>query len=321
MELRQLQHFLAIADTTSLSKASSILGIAQPALSRHLRLLEKELGVALFYRNGRGITITEEGERFRQIIEPLMRDLQQAKIEISSLALSPVGPVSCGMPPSISAVFGARLVMTFLERFPNATLHLVDGFSGYVNEWLVNGRLDMAVINSARRSPHLHMDPLMQVDLFHVANRKSVPPAERKDTSIPFAKVAEKRLILPGRHHGLRRELEAAASERRLKLDVFVEIDALNAAKELVQNDVGTTVLPHGAVINELNDSRLVVRRIVEPRVTNQYMIAYAGHRPLTLAMTQLANTLKSEVRSAIADGRLVGELPAAGETYQARHG
>src|SRR5262245_53979016 len=169
LELRQLRYFLAVAENGSLSKASAVLGIAQPALSRAVRQLEGALDTQLFYRHGRGIRLTEKGAQFQATIEPLVRSLLQAGDDLKASAGVPAGSIAFGMPPSMSAALGARLVQTFLERYPHVQLQIIDAFSGYLNEWLVAGRLDLAIINGARRSPHVNMDPLLTVDLFHVS--------------------------------------------------------------------------------------------------------------------------------------------------------
>ncbi|MBN8942902.1 MAG: LysR family transcriptional regulator [Rhizobiales bacterium] len=309
MELRHLQYFLGVAEAGSLSKASTVLGIAQPALSRAIRLLETEVAAQLFYRHGRGIRLTEEGAQFQATIAPLVRDLLLAKDELRNTASVLSGSVTFGMPPSMSAAIGSRLVEVFLERHPQVRLQIVDAFSGYVNEWLVSGRVDMAIINNARRSPYVRMDPLMTVDLFHVAKRAMVDPAEWNDDTIPFDKLAATPLILPGRHHGLRRQLDTVAQQRGAELNVLVEIDALEALKDLVRRGIASTVLPHGTILKEVHDPDLVVRRVVDPDVTTQFMIAYSLQRPATLAMRELARILKAEIHEAIVAGRMIGRI------------
>ncbi|MGV6871315.1 LysR family transcriptional regulator [Pseudochelatococcus sp. B33] len=311
MELRQLQYFLAIASTTSLSKASSVLGVAQPALSRQLQRLEKELGKPLFYRHGRGIRLTSEGLRFREAIAPLIHDLLRARADLANeTALA--GPLSFGMPPSISALIGARLIRSFLDRFPDVVLHIISAFSGYLNELLVDGRFDVAVINNARRSAQIYMDPLLELDVFHIASRKCVPPCGQDEGVVAFDEVAADRLMLPGRHHGLRREMETVAREQGLKLDVFVEVDSLSVVKELVRSGVGSTVLPHGAILTEFDDPAFVIRRVTAPDVVLRFMIAYARSRPITPAMVELTRMLKEHVDLAIAEGRLRGRRSEA---------
>lgn len=307
LELRQLQYFLTATACGSLSKASAVLGVAQPALSRAIRQLEGVVGAHLFYRHGRGIRLTDKGAEFHAAVEPSVRNLLDARDALKASARVPAGSISIGMPPSLSAVVGSRIVEAFLKRYPRVKLRLVDGFSGYLNEWLVSGRLDMAVLNEARHSAHVRMDPLLTVQLFHVASRKTVDASERNATTIAFDRLLASPLILPGRHHGLRRQLDSAAQHMGCKLNVVIEIDALDVLKELVRRGIGATVLPHGAILNESTDTELVVRRLVSPEVTMQFMIAYSLQRQITVAMRELSRILRLEVRKAVSEGRLMG--------------
>jgi LysR family nitrogen assimilation transcriptional regulator len=302
---------LAVAESGTLSKASSVLGIAQPALSRAIRQLEESLQVQVFYRHGRGIKLTEKGAQYRAMVDPLVSNILRASDEIKSSAGVPAGSIAFGMPPSMSALVGARLVEAFLELYPHVQLQIIDAFSGYVNEWLVAGRLDLAIINSARRSAHFSMDPLLTVDLFHVARRNKPDSPARSNSTIAFDELLDMPLMLPGRHHGLRRQLDAVAQGRGAKLNVIVEIDALEALKELVQRGVASTVLPHGAIFKNIDNSQFVIRRILEPDVTMQFMIAYSLQRPTTLAMRELVRILRMEVHQAVVDGRMMGRVGA----------
>ena len=309
MELRHLQYFLAVIASGSFSRASTVLGITQPALSRAIHQLEDIVGTRLFYRHGRGARLTEKGVQFQSAVEPALRHILEARDVLKSSVNVPTGSISIGMPPSLSAVIGSRLVKVFLDCYPRVKLQLVDAFSGYLNEWLAAGRLDMAVINGARRSPHVRMDPLLAVDLFHVARRDLVDASEHNETTIPFKRLLTSPLILPGRHHGLRRQLDRAARDCGGNLNVVLEVDALQALKDLVRLGVASTVLPHGAIIQDFADTRLVVRRLVAPDITMQFMIAYSSERQTTLAMRELARVLRLEVRRAVSEGRLIGRM------------
>jgi LysR family nitrogen assimilation transcriptional regulator len=310
MELRQLSYFLTILQSGSLSKASATLGVAQPALSRQIRQLEEELGLQLLYRHGRGIRPTEEGAQFASTVEPLVRDLLQAKSEIKESLGNPAGEIRFGVPPSLSAAIGAPLIRGFMTRFPQVKLHVIDGFSGFVNEWLTNGRVDMAVLNTARRSPYIRMDPLLTVDLFLLGPCKAVEALSGPGETCPMAALNGVPLLLPGRHHGLRRAVDAAAQKLGFDANTIVEVDSLATIRELVRQGIGMTVLPQGAILAELRDSAFAVRRLVEPDVTQSFLIAFSLQRPTTMAMRELARAVRHEVKVAIDEGRMAGRLP-----------
>jgi len=309
MELRQLRYFLAVADNGSLSKASAMLGIAQPALSRSMRQLEAALQTQLFHRHGRGIRLTAQGAQFQARVDSLVRKLLQAGTDLRAGAAVPAGTISFGMPPSMCALIGARLTEVFLRRCPRVKLQIVGALSGYLNEWLVAGSLDLAILNGARRNAHVSMDPLLTVDLFHVALRSTVDSGERDQSTVEFDRLLGAPLVLPGRHHGLRRQLDAVAQSKAAKLNVIVEMDAQQALKELVRRGIAATVLPHGSLLKEATDPTLIIRRLINPDVTMQLMIAYSPQRPLTLAMRELVRTLRL----------VVPALPARHETVRRR--
>ncbi|CAI2933119.1 LysR family transcriptional regulator [Aminobacter niigataensis] len=309
MELRQLEYFLAIIEGGSLSKAATVVGIAQPALSRRMRQLEEELNVQLFYRHGRGIRLTSEGKQLQSVVAPIIRDLEQVRSELRESSVVPTGKISFGVPPSISAAIGAEIVAKFSRRFPHVKVHLVDGLSGFINEWLTAGRIDMAVINHARRSPYMRMDYLMSVDLFLFGPRDDIDAISPNSDVFPTSDLTKLPLLLVGRHHGLRRELDGAMRKLGLELNVKAEVDALVALKNLVRGGHGFTVLPHGLILPEVGNRDFGFRRLVEPGLRQDFMIAFSLQTQTTRAMRELAKLVRTEVSLALNDGRLVGHV------------
>jgi LysR family nitrogen assimilation transcriptional regulator len=311
MELHQIEYFLALVESRSFTKASVVLAVAQPVLSRQIRQLEAELGVRLFYRHGRGVRLTEEGAQFQASVEPLLRELRQAVQDLRASSKVPAGEISLGMPPSLSATIGASLVQTFRSKYPQVRLHIVDGFSGFVNEWLVTGRVDMAVINEAGRPALVRADNFLSVDLFLFGAARLVDSLAGTEETMPLARLRGVPLVLPGRNHGLRREIETAAQKLGLDLAILVEIDSLVALKELVREGMGLTILPYGSIYPDAHDAHFALRRIVEPDLSLRFSLAYSLQRPTTLAMRELARTIRHEAQRAIEAQRLFGRCDA----------
>lgn len=309
MELRQLAYFMAIIDSGSFSRAATIVGVTQSALSRQIGALEEELNVDLFYRHGRGVRLTREGEQFHTVVAPVLRDLGQVASDMREAASVPAGEISLGMPPSISAAIGAEIVAEFARDFPYVRLHIVDGLSGFVNEWLAAGRIDMAVINNARRSAYIRMDYLMTVGLYLFGRRADIDAACNDTEIVPVTRLADLPLILVGQNHGLRRALDDAVRGLGLSLDIKAEIDALTALIKLVRKGMGFTILPQGVLLPEMFNSDVGYRRLVEPVVQQDYMMAFSLQRPTTHAMRELARRVRAEMYRALRDGRLVGSI------------
>src|SRR5687767_12483832 len=112
MELRQLRTFLVVAETGSLSRAAGRLRIAQPALSRQIRMLEEEVGTELFQRHARGMALSEAGEVLIAHARGALRELDQAKSDLSALAGQVSGKVAIGLLPSVSDLMTGAFART-----------------------------------------------------------------------------------------------------------------------------------------------------------------------------------------------------------------
>src|SRR4051812_7541515 len=145
-DFKRLGYFLQIAELGSLSRVAERLNIAQPSLSRQVRLLENELGVALFSRNGRGMQLTDAGEALRVRITGPLRLVGHALNEIRALPSAAAGVVTFGMPPTTVAVLGAPLTRRVATLAPNISLQIVDSCSGHLLDWLQRGQLDAAIL-------------------------------------------------------------------------------------------------------------------------------------------------------------------------------
>jgi len=150
-DLKQLQLFTAVAEFGSFSRAAVALSISQPVLSRQIKSLEDKVGVALLYRNGRGIVLTEAGKILQSYAVALLEQAVRAETELAALRSNPRGTIVLGMPPSVGVVLTAPLVQNFRAQFPQVSMRVIEGFSGHLLEWLVMGKIDVAKIEAAVR--------------------------------------------------------------------------------------------------------------------------------------------------------------------------
>ena len=130
MEIKQLRTFMHVATLGKLSLASDRLGTAQPALSRQIRMLEEELGVRLFDRNGRGMIPTDAGELLLAKVGFLVRYMEEVRSEIQSFAGTVRGHVVVGMPEGLAEVIAAKLIDNFVTRYPETSVHFITSKGG-----------------------------------------------------------------------------------------------------------------------------------------------------------------------------------------------
>ncbi len=303
MDLKRIANLIQIAEHGSFSKAASVIGIAQPALGRQVKKLEEECGTPLLYRHGRGVSLTPDGEKLLERLRPLLRQMESAVLEMREDRESPSGIVSVGLTPTLSGMLGIRLISELREIYPRIQLNVITGYSGYVHEWLMDARVDLAVLHDARRSSQLVVDPLAVLDLSLVSATKSLAPAARRLQRISVKDLKGLPLVLPTRNHGLRRTMESAAHEAGIELNVAYEVDALELMKEVVEEGLAHTVLAAAAIQRELASGTLRARLLERPVVSTKLMIASASNRPVTRAVKLVDQTLRRVVQMMAVDG------------------
>lgn len=306
MDLRQLNTFLQVAELGSLSKASDRLRIAQPALSRQIRLLEEELKLPLFDRHGRGMALTPAGELLRARAGNILRQLEETRADLSQEAAAVRGRVVFGMPPTVGDILATRLIERFLAQYPEVTLRAVPAFSGYLLDWLHSGEVDIAVVYGTEAQASLRLSPLLVENLCFVTPPGAAPAP---DHAIPFAEVAREKLVLPGPQHGLRRLIEREARAHGLSLRIAVEADALQVLKGLVQRGVGATILPLAPVHDEVAAGLLGAAPIIEPHLSRKLVVAQPLGRQPSNAVRHFEQALRWEVAAMVREGVWEGQL------------
>lgn len=301
IDLKQLKAFATLAEFGSFSRSAGVLGVAQPVLSRQIKALEQELGVELFYRNGRGTILTEAGKVLNQYAKGVIDTVDRAASEVTALRSSPRGTIVIGLPPSVGIVLTVPLVQHFREAFPMISLRVIEGFSGHVLEWLLTGKIDVAVLYNAPRTGSLRAEPLLTDELFLLGppGATAVPPGE----SVPARMLAEVPLILPARPHGLRMLVDSILGEAGIVPRVEIEVEAMPSTLSLVEKGVGYTILSYSTAHQRVQEGRMQAWRIREPGLTRQLILATSSQRPTTPAMRALVAMVRQQVRSLTEQG------------------
>ena len=305
MDLKQLDTFVHVAELGSFTRAASVLRVAQPALSRQVRALEIELSQPLFDRNGRGVTLTPAGARLLAHGRGILQQVERARQDLEEQRGAASGLVSIGLPPSISRTLTAPLVEAFRERFPRASLSMVEGLSTYALEWLAQGRVDCAVVYNAVPAAAIDLQPVLQESLHLVSARGGAArPGQRAAKPATLADVAACDLVIPTRPHAIRMQLETAMAEAGLKPRVALEVDSVPAMLDLVQRHALHAVLSLNAVQGGGNESALQARPVRlangQPLKTTLY-IATSAQRPRGPLLDQALALLAAQLTQLLA--------------------
>lgn len=300
MDIRQLRTFSCVAELGSISKASDTLRVAQPALSRQIKLLEHELRAELFTRNGRGMVLTDAGRLLLARTSGIVRQIDQVRDEIQSAGGPPSGRVVLGLVPTVSCVLSARLARRTVDRYPGISLRIVESYSGHLMEWLHRGEMDLALIYGPSGDLHLTVQSLGRDTIVAVGPRGS-GLAQRKQVDIGW--LLRQRLVLPSHSHGLRALIEHAAAKKKLKLDVKLEADSFRVLTSLVEEGLGYTLLPPSSVRNEVAAGRLETAAISKPAPMRELTLASPIDHPGSTAIALVTELIRDEIIACREDG------------------
>jgi transcriptional regulator, LysR family len=146
MEIKNLEFFLAVAKKENISAAAKYLHISQPSVSRQLMELEKELGVTLFIRGNRKVTLTEDGILFKKRAEEIVQLIDKTKDELISPRNTITGNVYIGAGETYVMHLLAKIIKDIQEKYPNIKFHIFSGNADDVKERLDKGLLDFGVL-------------------------------------------------------------------------------------------------------------------------------------------------------------------------------
>lgn len=316
IELRQLRYFLVIVEQQSLTRAAGVLRVAQPALSGHVRRMEAHLGAALLLRTPRGVQPTEAGQALARHARLILDQLALAEEEIRGQRDDPAGLVRLGLPGTVGQILAVPLIRAVRARHPRIELRVAEAMSGFVRDWLKEGRIDIAVLYEDAAGPGLSAERLLEEELVVVG--APARAAGMPDGSLPLARALQADLILPGEGHGLRALLEREAAALGQSLATVIDVDSYQNIKALVAGGMGWSILPRNAVAAEAAQGTLRLWPVCEPPLRRHVHLVHAAGRPVTGAVTAVLDLARDTLRALVRDGtwqgaRLVEGPPAVG--------
>ena len=293
MDIKQLQYFITVAELESFTRASEALGIAQPALSRQIRLLEVNLRQNLLIRNGRGATPTDAGKLLLGHARGILHQLERAKEELLHLRGGLTGRVAVGLPPSLARALTVPLTRAFRQEMPEAHLSIREGLSTAMEEELLNARLDIALLYNGSSSAGLQTEHLVNEELVYVSVRPSGLMEEPQDLYVEMQEIARQPLVIPSRPNAIRMHVESALLSLGLSANITLEIDGVPAILDLVADCAGNAVLTRHAVTSSIRPSAYKIRRIRNPDLGIQVALATSSKRPSTHIQRKTIDLLK----------------------------
>lgn len=291
MTLVQLANFIRIAELRNLSKAAAVLRIAQPALSRQVRLLEAELGAALLLRHPWGVEPTEAGEAFLTHAREVLRAVERAKDAVEGLAAEPSGRVAVGVPATLASCILPPLALRLRTRFPRLRPQFVDDFSTGLHTRIHAGELDLAVLYEERGMGPLATVPLLREPLMLIH-----APLSGVATAAQALQLGP--IVLSARPSRLREIVDDVLSEQDIDASLIVEFDSLPAIIGMVARGVGCTLLPFSTVQAEVARGELTASSLAGSDRSRTLVLA----RPLTRLPSAAIVATSNEIKAIVSE-------------------
>ena len=249
MELRQLRYFAAVAARSHFTRAAQDLHVAQPALSQQIRRLEEELGLDLFVRSTRRVSLTEAGRLLLPRAQRVLAEVEDARAELEELVGLVRGRVSVGAIP-LARLDLPGMLADFRGRHPGVSMYMREETLDAMLAMLRADELDLgfALTNADGVGRDLEAEPLFEEELMLVtssdhrlAGRKRVRVEDLEGE--PFISFR--------RPSALHRAVEGAYAEAGLALEPAFETIELETMRALAARGLGVTIMPRGYLEGE----------------------------------------------------------------------
>ena len=304
MDFRQLRYFVAIVENGSFRGAAERVNVAQSALSRHVQVLEDELGLMLLDRLPRGVQPTAAGSRLFERSKALIRDFEELRADLMSEAGGPRGTITIGASTTTSRLLFGRLAEAANQRFPLIRISLLEGASYFLLEGLDTGRIDLALMVNQEPSTSLVTEPLVTEVVYLICS--ATQPAWPKDTC-DVRDLAGIPLVLFSRPSGSRMSIEAAAAKSEVPLDVRFEAASPDVVKDLVRRGLGYGLMPYSSIYQDVRAGQLSAVQFGGLELTRSFV--RRADRPAFPAIIAVTELIREQFRELEEEGLFGGQL------------
>lgn len=242
MEFHQLTYFLAAAQTQNFRKAAELSLVAQSALSRQIAALEDELGVELFTRKKKRVTLTTAGQEFALYVRNALEQLQEGQQFLAELQAGQRGTIRIGCIESLASAFLPALFASFHQQYPNIRLKVRVNHTDELIRLVEQGEVELGLI----LDPGLQSELLVVKELFrqplHLLVSAQHLLAQMEASAVTLEQIVTEPLLLLDETSRMGQITKRIFARRRLSISPLVEIESVEGLKEMVRQGIGVTL-------------------------------------------------------------------------------
>ena len=306
MDIKHIRNFVMIMRCGSITAAAQKLCIAQPALSRQIRILETELGSVLFARNFKGTTPTAAAHTLFEHAEDILRRLDLARKAVQTVGNGARLTLRVAVPPTLSIRLGTVFLKRCAQECPDFTIMISESWSGYIAKLLESRLIDFGVMSIGQVQDFAVRAPIFTEEMFLVRRRR--PDDEAIPAPIEARDLGGIDLILPTSVQGVRMLVDDAARKLGIRLRVVAEADAWGSIGSLIEATDACAILSLREIRTSLRMGSIFCGPIVGPRICNEFfLVAYADETRSNKSL-EAFDGLAAIMRECIADPNSPGD-------------
>ena len=295
--------FVDAAELGSLSKVAVAYNTSQPHVSRQIVELENQCGGRLFQRTGRGVVLTELGQRILPKVRAWLSSTDQLENDIRTTAGKPIGTVRIGILPSTAHPLVSTLFYRLREQYPLVQLSVREGQGAQLETWLESGYVDLAILFRHSPTPK-NGDVYLEETATYLVSAVGDPITSKR--TVPFSALNELPLVMFCRPNSWRDRFDQLSAEHGVRLNVMVEADSLSLQTHIAADGRAYALLGPYAIADASRHTPLQASKLVEPSVTRYLALAMSPHGVMTLACRTVMKLTQEIAKTGIAShGRL----------------
>lgn len=291
MDIKHLLYFIEVANVNSFSRAADNLFITQPTISKMIKNLEDELGVALFDRSKKQLALTDAGRIILEQAKLIDLAFHNLEAELDNLLGLKKGHIRIGLPPIFDAYLFLKIVSSFHEKYPGITFQLVEEGSKKIEDSVENNLLDVGVIVLPTKNELFEYFAFMEEDLKLIVH-SSHPLAEREEVNL--AELRDEAFILYNKDFVLNDRIIHSCKSAGFTPTIIAESSQRSFIEDMVAWKLGIAIIPE-SICKNLNKHVKSVR-VVNPTISWQLGIIWSKNQYLSYAAKEWLNFTKERL-------------------------